>query len=262
MLRRISNTIETVEHKILVDKLFNSRLHIAGSISDIAFEFKLRQRKWQAKQAPRRKQSSSNTILNKMRGININTSYIIILLAKISVLSFMTPVAAAFAPSKAFQTRTKLVQMQMHPLDLNSLPSFLLSDETITEFAVAKNEQNYPASTATPTSIGVENAFTDDVVLFDSTVQLLLGGFVVFVVLATAAKFFLNQMDSAIEKVLVDFESTMKRKYASRWVSIEAQLDGLEEPKRSQKLFAIMENLQASEPEFMAKVNKDMEKIY
>ncbi len=106
--------------------------------------------------------------------------------------------------------------------------------------------------------MGFEDAFQDDIVLFDSTIQLLAIGFGVLVVLALAAKFLLNQMDSAIEKVLVEFETTMKGKYASRWVSIEAKLDGLVEPERSQRLFAIMEELQVSEPDFMAQVNRDM----
>ena len=120
---------------------------------------------------------------------------------------------------------------------LSALSPFLLSD-------VADN-----------TPAAFEDAFNDDIVLVDSTIQLLLAGFGVFVILAVAAKFFLNKMDEAIEKVLVEFESTMKRKYASRWVSIAAKLEGLDEPERSQKLFAIMEQLQETEPQFMAKVN-------
>jgi hypothetical protein len=130
---------------------------------------------------------------------------------------------------------------------LSSLPSLLLSEEGI----IGSDNTNVP--------IGFENAFSDDIVLVDSTIQKLGVGFGVLVILAVAAKFFLNKMDEAIEKVLVDFEKTMKRRYASRWVSIEAKLEGLEEPARSQKLFAIMEELQESEPQFMAKVNKATE---
>ena len=108
-------------------------------------------------------------------------------------------------------------------------------------------------------NVAFEDAFSDNVDVFgDSTIQLLFIGFGVLVILALAAKFFLNQMDSAIEKVLIDFESTMKEKYASRWVSIEAKIDGLNEPERSQKLFQIMENLQQTEPFFMEEVNKEM----
>ena len=103
-----------------------------------------------------------------------------------------------------------------------------------------------------------EDAFTDEIVLFDDTIKVFLFSSLVFVILALIGKFFLNQMDFAIEKVLRDFESTMKRKYASRWVSVEAKLKGLKEPDRSQKLFEIMEEMQKSEPDFYAKVNEDM----
>ena len=107
--------------------------------------------------------------------------------------------------------------------------------------------------------ISFGDSFTDEIDVFgDPTVRALTIGFGVLVILATAAKFFLNQMDSAIEKVLLDFESTMKRNYASRWVSIEAKLDGLEEPMRSQKLFEIMEGLEQDEPAFMEMVKGDM----
>lgn len=105
---------------------------------------------------------------------------------------------------------------------------------------------------------GFENAFQDEIVLFDPTVQLFAIGFGIIVTLGIAAKFLTNQLDKAIERVLLEFEATMKSKYESRWVSIEAKLDGLVEPERSQKLFAIMEELQASEPDFMAQVNREM----
>ena len=105
----------------------------------------------------------------------------------------------------------------------------------------------------------LEDAFQDDIDLFgDPTVRALSIGFGVFVILATLAKFFLNQMDSAIEKVLLDFESTMKTKYEDRWATIEANLDGLTEPERSQRLFEMMERLEQSEPVFMEKVKREM----
>jgi hypothetical protein len=107
--------------------------------------------------------------------------------------------------------------------------------------------------------ISLEDSFQDDIDLFgDPTIRALVIGFGVLVILATLAKFFLNQMDSAIEKVLVDFESTMKKKYESRWNTIEANLDGLAEPERSQRLFEIMEGLEQSEPAFMEKVKREM----
>ena len=105
---------------------------------------------------------------------------------------------------------------------------------------------------------GVEEAFKDDIVLFDSTIQLLAIGFGILVLLAVGAKSLLNSMDAAIENVLEDFETTLKAKYPSRWTSIETKLDGLQEPERSQTLFQIMEQLQETEPTFMEQVNRDM----
>lgn len=110
-------------------------------------------------------------------------------------------------------------------------------------------------------AVGLEDAFTDEFdVLSDPKIQTMFAGFGVFVVVALVAKSLLGRMDSAIAEVLSEFEETMRRNYASRWVSIEAKLEGLVEPERSQRLFEIMEGLQRDEPEFMAEVNQDMAK--
>lgn len=107
--------------------------------------------------------------------------------------------------------------------------------------------------------IAFEDAFTDQINFFDdSIIQLILVSFSIVISLSFIFKFFLNQMDNAIEKVLIDFENTMKKNYASRWVSIEAKIDGLNETERSQMLFEIMEKLQKEEPYFMEQVNQDM----
>lgn len=165
------------------------------------------------------------------------------IIAFILIQSFTT--SAFVAPNAFLSSAAPRVAVASSAMSLSNLPpSILLTDE------MNSNTENVP--------VGFEDAFQDDIVLFDSTIQLLAIGFGVLVVLALAAKFLLNQMDSAIEKVLVEFETTMKGKYASRWVSIEAKLDGLVEPERSQRLFAIMEELQVSEPDFMAQVNRDM----
>ena len=156
---------------------------------------------------------------------------------------------SAFAPHQSFRHTSSPIFFHRKTAftiqPLSSLPTILLSDESV--------------STLDNGPIGFEDAFNDDIVLLDSTIQFLGVGFGVLVILAVIAKFFLNKMDDAIEKVLVEFESTMKKKYLSRWVSIEAQLEGLEDPERSQRLFAIMEELQETEPQFMAKINKDAE---
>ncbi len=153
------------------------------------------------------------------------------------------PLVGAFTPTPfstcTFSARTPVTSLALfhENFHIQSTTSLILADK----------------------NIPLEDSFSDEIdFLGDSTVQLLFVGFGVVVVLAILAKFFLNQMDAAIEKVLVDFESTMKRKYESRWVSIEAKLEGLGEPERSQKLFEIMEGLQQTEPMFMEKVNRDM----
>ena len=157
------------------------------------------------------------------------------------LLIFLPIVSALVPPARIINSRgtspaTKLELFPVH-FNLQSTISLILADE----------------------DVPLEDAFTDEIdFLGDSTVQLLFAGFGVLVILFLVAKFFLNQMDAAIENVLVDFENTMKTKYESRWVSIEAKLEGLDEPERSQKLFEIMEGLQQTEPVFMEKVSRDM----
>jgi len=107
--------------------------------------------------------------------------------------------------------------------------------------------------------LGIEGAFLDDFdALSDPTVRLMLAGFGITIVLGLIAKSLLGSMDLAIENVLVEFENIMRTKYVSRWVGFEAKLEGLVEPERSQRLFGIMEGLERDEPEFMAKIKRDM----
>ena len=106
--------------------------------------------------------------------------------------------------------------------------------------------------------IGLEEAFKDDIQFLDPTIKLELGIFGVAVLLLVAANALLGQMDNAIEKVLGDFERAMKSKYASRWIEIEEELEGLEDAERTQKLGAIMERMQREEPKLMERVNADM----
>lgn len=140
--------------------------------------------------------------------------------------------------------------------------SILINLDTVIDITDTSASISTPAIevTTAATSAGIEEAFTDEIVFFDPTIQILAITSLVLILLAAAAKFFLNQMDAAIENVLVDFERTLKTKYASRWVSIENKLEGLVEPERAQVLFQIMEDLQEREPDFMAQVNRDMNK--
>ena len=104
-----------------------------------------------------------------------------------------------------------------------------------------------------------EAPFTDQIDILDPTIQTLLGVFGIFILLAVAAKALFDQMDTAIGKVLVDFETTMRRGYSNRWEVIEKQLEGTSEEERPAKLFEIMEKLQREEPALMARINQDIQ---
>lgn len=166
-----------------------------------------------------------------------------------TVSAWTNSFSALHSPSISLQTQQQkriLKKTTQHHafMDYNSFTISSIENEIISSSSVSVD--------------GLEDAFTDDIVQFSPTIKLLLRGFVFLLILASAAKVFFNKMDDAIEKVLVDFETTMKAKYPSRWVSIESKLDGLEEPARSQRLFEIMEELQVSESQFMEQVNRDM----
>lgn len=154
-------------------------------------------------------------------------------LAQSLVSSFVTPPTSHYVA----------INYKRAPL-VSIFPSLLLGSE------IDVDTNSAPA--------GFEDAFADDIVLFDSTTQLFAIGFGVVIILGIAASFLSNQMDKAIELTLIEFEKTMKEKHQSRWVSMEAKLGGTVEPERSQRLFVIMEQLQESEPDFMARLNREM----
>jgi hypothetical protein len=161
------------------------------------------------------------------------------LLYSTQVDSFVVPPQRAFARkyphNDIVPTQTTATTTSCAPLGL--FPSALLADG------------NLPA-----------DAFTDEVnILGDPTIQAIVGSFVVLMALLVLVKNVLGEMDSAIEKVLVDFETTLREKHAPRWTNIEKRLESCKtEDERAQKLFAIMEKLQAEEPEFMARLNAEM----
>ena len=104
------------------------------------------------------------------------------------------------------------------------------------------------------------NAFTDQVDLLDPTVQKMALAVGLFVLFGLVLSSLVNQMDSAIEKVLTEFEATLKSRYVARWTRISAVIEGLDEPERSQKLFEIMERMEREEPDFLAKIKREMGK--
>ena len=104
-------------------------------------------------------------------------------------------------------------------------------------------------------------AFKDEINYFgDPLVQGMVGVFGVVLLLLVGANVLLGQMDTAIEKVLVDFEATMKSSYPTRWADIREELDGLEGDDRKAKLIDIMEDIQKKDPEFMDRINQKMGK--
>mmetsp|Transcript_20418 Transcript_20418/g.36986 ORF Transcript_20418/g.36986 Transcript_20418/m.36986 type:complete len:248 (-) Transcript_20418:1274-2017(-) len=113
-------------------------------------------------------------------------------------------------------------------------------------------------------SLEETTAFTDDFdALADPTIRSMLGGFAVVVILLLVVKFVMTQADAAMETVLSEFETTLQKKYPSRWTTIEDQyqLATLTEPERSQRLLQIMEQLQQDDPQFMKQVNEEMSNV-
>jgi hypothetical protein len=111
-------------------------------------------------------------------------------------------------------------------------------------------------------TITTDTAFSDSIVTFDDSVRNMIIVFTVFVALLTGIKLLTGQMDQAIEQVLIEFESTMKRFYPQRWQVLAESLEGLEGDAREVKLLSIMDELQSSDPEFMARVKEKMNQKY
>ena len=161
----------------------------------------------------------------------------------------MAAMGVFISTASAFVAPTSLTFSSSSSTELHALP-MLSSSSTFAHIG------GFLISVAD--DIGIEEAFKDDIQFLDPTIKLELGIFGVVVLLLVTANALLGQMDNAIEKVLGDFERAMKSKYASRWIEIEEELEGLEGAERTQKLGAIMERMQNEEPQLMERVNADM----
>lgn len=160
-------------------------------------------------------------------------------------------------------------------LEAFSFPSvggFLLSDEigdamesTADALSTATDSAMAAAAAA---SVSEPEAFTDQIDFFgDPTVQNLFFAFGGFVLVLAGLSIVSQKVDDAIENVIVDFESVLKTnpEFRSEWQGIQAQLEEFDasadgELQRKQKLFEIMEELQAKDPALMAKINAKMNK--
>lgn len=139
--------------------------------------------------------------------------------------------------------------------------SLLISDEMASS-----------AESAIASASDASEAFTDQIDYFgDPMIRTL---FIVFggVVLVLSGLSVLSQkVDSAIEGVVVDFESVLKSnpEFKTTWQEIKLQLEPFENDtndeeallKRKQKLFEIMEGMYETEPALMKKINSKMEAL-
>jgi len=142
---------------------------------------------------------------------------------------------------------------------LDNSKSFLSSFQQYPSFIIGQNDgiiDNVDEAAAKT------QAFTDSVNYFDGTIQILLFSAIVGISILAIVSILTDKMDSAIENVIVDFESTMKRFYSQQWREIEKELEETTstEEERAQKLFDIMEKIEADKPELMAKIKEKMMK--
>ena len=164
------------------------------------------------------------------------------MLSIVSAFAFLLPAICAFVPPASLTAGNTPV----HVAPLHALPP-LPALSHVGGILISASDD-----------IGIEDSFKDEIQFLDPTIQLELGIFAAVVLLLVAANALLSQMDGAIEKVLGDFEKVMKNKYASRWIEIEEELEGLDGAERTQKLGIIMDRMQKDEPRLMEKINADM----
>jgi len=144
--------------------------------------------------------------------------------------------------SLSFVQKPSTLHMNLSPWNDNSMDTVDTASSSLM-LAVGEND------------IGLENAFQDSISFTDGPIVGLVGVFVVFVVLAFGFKGVMEQMDSAIDQVLEEFETDVKRYYPKKWESIETkELEGLVGDERDVKLLKVMEKLQQDDPEFMVKL--------
>lgn len=145
-------------------------------------------------------------------------------------------------------------------VSLQSSGSFWISDEMDLATAAAPAEGAISAS-----------AFSDQIDYFgDPTVRILFLVFAGVVLLLSGLSIVSQKVDDAIESVIVDFESVLKTdpEFRSTWQDVQVQLEAYDAAesdemllKRKQKLFAIMEELQETEPALMSRINSKMEAL-
>jgi hypothetical protein len=122
------------------------------------------------------------------------------------------------------------------------------------------------AENAAQDVVAFDDAFTDSVNFVDGTTTILIAVAAVVAATLVGLKVVSQKMDEAISQVLLDFESTMKQRYPSRWKTIEDEelmmsVDGgplLGGDERDIKILKVMEELQENDPEFMLLLKEQM----
>ena len=210
----------------------------------------------------------ANTPFRSRQRVPKPTSLMLTTTASTWALAFVSIYAATrITTSNAFQIQQPLSETlrtvggrsHLEAFSFQTAGSLLISDDLPSEAAIAA------ASDAS-------EAFTDQIDYFgDPMIRNL---FIVFggVILVLSGLSVLSQkVDSAIEGVVVDFESVLKSnpEFKTKWQEIQLQLEPFESEtndeeaslKRKQKLFEIMESLYETEPTLMKKINSKMEAL-
>ncbi len=195
--------------------------------------------------------------------ITVSTWALVLLFINVAT---RTPMANGFQPLRPLSKTARTVggRSNLEAVSFQTAGSFFISDD-LTSAAT-------PTEAAIAAASDASEAFTDQIDYFgDPTIRTL---FIVFggVILVLLGLSVLSQkVDSAIEGVVVDFESVLKSspEFKTKWQEIKLQLEPFENEtndeeallKRKQKLFEIMEGLYETEPALMKKINSKMEAL-
>ena len=160
-------------------------------------------------------------------------------------------------------------------LSPNDIMDGLSSYSTVSPFSslLTSFDESIPAYLA-------DEAFNDQVSLSDLTsdpsVQTAFVVAAIAVVILVVSKAIVTQMDEAVERVAIDFDRVMKLKYPKKWEKFMGEADDSsvggtardggktkEEvyADRVQRIVEEMERFSNEEPEFMARIMKDVERM-
>lgn len=169
------------------------------------------------------------------------------------LVSFLNSTCQAFV-SPAAATRSAFAIGGTFPASsLSTLPLHLLQGGLDMSSLMLADSDGAVVDAAADAAV-----FTDSIDIFGGPIKIMVGLFGVVVIALVALKALADRMDTAINKVLFDFEATLRRFHPQRWQEMETELEGLEGDTRDVKLLTMMEGLQDTDPVFMNKVEEQM----